>query len=135
MASGGRRIVSGLEMRDEALEIMRPRFIEENSFVGFDPPFGWVPIVLELHNSLLANPNYRIVQVKEKFGELRFYVEGLTNEERHMVMAAERGSTNICQHCGTKDSVDWRNHGWVATLCDSCDAAGARGYREALSYG
>lgn len=37
---------------------------------------GWYKLVLQCHIELLnADPDYRIHQIKEKFGALRFYVE------------------------------------------------------------
>lgn len=43
---------------------------------------GWMPIVLEAHEKFLAlDPNYSIAQIKEKFGELRYYFDRSTNAE------------------------------------------------------
>lgn len=117
----------------EAMEILRPRFVE-TGFVGFDPPYGWLDLIVNLHQKLLDNPEYRIVQVKEKFGGLRFYSQGLTPEQRPLVRAAEEESLAVCQGCGSRENVEMRNHGWVATLCADCNydahtSATARGYR------
>jgi len=117
----------------EVMEALHPRFVE-TGFVGFDPPYGWLEIVSRLHARLLDNPHYRIVQVKEKFGGLRFYTQGITEEQRHLVRAAEKESLTVCQGCGSREEVEMRNHGWVATLCADCNddahtSATARGYR------
>ena len=117
----------------EVMEMLRPRFVE-SGFVGFDPPYGWLDLVVNLHKKLLDNPEYRIVQVKEKFGGLRFYTEGITPEQRPLVRAAEKESLAVCQGCGSREDVQMRNHGWVATMCADCDydahtSATARGYR------
>lgn len=45
----------------------------------------WIPAILELHEKILkVEPNYRIAQVKEKFGFLEFYVDPISilNKER-----------------------------------------------------
>lgn len=105
-----------LDVRD----ILAPRFSEDN-FCGFEPPYGWLELVVCVHEKLLPNPNYRIAQVKEKFGELRFYTEGLTSEQYDVVRAAQRESRTICQDCGSRENVALREHGWVATLCADCD--------------
>lgn len=115
-----------------AVEALSPHFIE-GGFCGFDPPHGWLELVLRLHKQLLHNPQYQIVQVKEKFGELRFYATGLTPDQCNLVRAAEQESRAVCQGCGSRENVEARNHGWVATLCVECDAgapqdAAARGY-------
>ena len=117
----------------EVMEALRPRFVE-SGFVGFEAPYGWLEIVVNLHEQLLDNPDYRIVQVKEKFGGLRFYTQGITEEQRPLVRAAEKESLTVCQGCGSREDVEMRNHGWVATLCADCNydahtSATARGYR------
>lgn len=112
---------SGEKRFVEVLEAMRPWF-RESGFVGFSCPTGWLDLVHDLHTRLTGNPDYRVVQVKEKFGGLRFYTEGLTHAEREMVYAAEAESFLVCADCGTRDTVSLRNRRWVASLCDACDA-------------
>lgn len=57
------------------------------------------------------------VQVKEKFGGLRFYVCNATEEQRQYIRFAERLSYRICEECGaTKDTVFYPI-GWNRTLC------------------
>jgi len=97
--------------------------------VSFDPSEGWVHLVLEIHSYLLTNPEYRVNQVKEKFGELRFYASGLSKEEKEHLKGKEEESLTICQECGSS-GAKLRNRGWLATLCDPCDeqAHPTRGY-------
>ena len=93
-------------------------------FCGFDPPDGWLDLVMEIDARLAAgNPDYRIAQVKEKFGGLRFYTCGLTSDERLYVQEMETRSFGICQNCGTHANVGSVDAGWVATLCDVCAVA------------
>lgn len=119
----------------ETYNELRHHFAETGSFVGFEPPYGWLDLVLDTHEKLAHNPNYRIVQIKEKFGGLRYYVNGVTSEhDKNTIREAEKASSGICQDCGTTKNVALRNHGWVATLCNTCDthsetSATARGYR------
>ena len=110
---------------------LEPRFLD-SGFCGFFPPDGWLDLVVELHRKLLPNPNYRIAQVKEKFGGLRFYVDGLTDAEQELVDAAEQESYGICQQCGSRDDVEMRNYGWYATLCAACSGAKLLGLGTAL---
>ena len=49
-----------------------------NAFEGAGYPVGkgWMPLVLECHRKLTAlDPEYYIVQIKEKFGTLRYYCD------------------------------------------------------------
>jgi hypothetical protein len=58
------------------------------------------------------------MQVKEKFGGLRFYVQSATDECHNYIDFAERMSYRICEDCGTADeSVQTWHMGWHRTLC------------------
>lgn len=67
------------------------------------------------------------VQVKEKFGTLRFYYAGGDEVVRGMVSMAESMSAVTCEVCGNAGST--RGSGWLTTLCDE-HADG----REEVSY-
>ena len=58
------------------------------------------------------------VQVKEKFGGLRFYVSNCDDYVRGAVAVAESLSFRVCESCG--DRGIRRGGGWIRTLCDSC---------------
>lgn len=105
----------------EVNDKLEPRFIAEG-FCGFYPPDGWLKLVEETDEVLKNNPNYRIVQVKQKFGELRFYAHGLTGYEQAFVTEMENKSLYICEICGSEnDTVAARNDYWILTLCDECE--------------
>ena len=57
-----------------------------------------------------------IVQVKEKYGGLRFYIEGGTVEMANYIDFAEALSLHVCEECGAPG--DTRNNSWVKTLCE-----------------
>jgi hypothetical protein len=59
------------------------------------------------------------VQVKEKFGGLRFYVAGADNEVFGMIDMAEMMSYVTCEHCGNPGSLHQRGT-WLKTLCRKC---------------
>jgi len=61
-------------------------------------------------------PQLIAVQVKEKFGTLRFYYHGGDEYISGLVSMAESLSASICEECGNKGKI--RNGGWVRTLCD-----------------
>lgn len=61
------------------------------------------------------------VQVKEKFGGLRFYVDGADDYVRGVIEMAESMSYRTCEDCG--DKACKRPGGWIRTLCDKCYAA------------
>ena len=59
------------------------------------------------------------VQVKEKFGTLRFYTNGADEKQDGMISFAEDLSGYICEECGSTDKVT-QTKGWIITLCKSC---------------
>lgn len=57
-----------------------------------------------------------IVQVKEKFGGLRFYVHNATDEVHNYIDFAESMSFRVCEMCGAPGEP--RSDGWTKTLCE-----------------
>lgn len=68
------------------------------------------------------------VQVKEKFGGLRFYVTGGTDAHDIMIQFAEDMSYRVCEDCGTTKDAKLRRGGWHRTLCSSCALADGRSF-------
>jgi hypothetical protein len=82
---------------------------------------GWYPILAELEGRLREiDPDYRVLQVKEKFGTLRFYWSGRSREAGdEAVRDAELASTHTCELCGARGKLRVRRS-WLRTVCDSC---------------
>lgn len=89
---------------------------------------GWNKLISDLSERLeeeiLKLPeeereNYYAVQVKEKFGGLRFYMGAQTKEMTRLIDQAERKSIKICEKCGKPGRL--RKGGWWKTLCDDCE--------------
>lgn len=59
------------------------------------------------------------VQIKQKFGGLRFYYEGGNNIIGGMVQTIEYLSYHACEKCGTNQNVT-ATKGYVQVLCKSC---------------
>jgi hypothetical protein len=56
------------------------------------------------------------VQVKEKFGGLRFYVQAATDTHYKYITFAESMSYRTCEECGAPGKT--YTDGWHTTLCD-----------------
>lgn len=56
------------------------------------------------------------VQVKEKFGTLRFYTNGGDEQIYGMIRMAESMSAVTCEDCGAPGKL--RGRGWLYTACD-----------------
>jgi hypothetical protein len=59
------------------------------------------------------------VQMKEKFGGLRFYINGGDEQVEGMISMAEHMCYNMCQHCGTRENLGVTG-GWITICCKSC---------------
>lgn len=72
------------------------------------------------------------VQVKEKFGGLRFYVQAATDKHYNYISFAESMSYHTCEQCGApgKRYTD----GWHQTLCEIHAAMGGREINEGEEF-
>ncbi len=73
-------------------------------------------------------PQVVAVQIKEKFGGLRFYYEGGDEQIFGMVRMAESWAACTCEVCGAPGSM--RHGGWIKTLCDKHEAERQERYAE-----
>ena len=97
---------------------------------------GWYKLLAETNDLLkYMCPNYEVHQVKEKFGELRYYFsmpkmqdddefdketfEKIYKIMRAIAARAEDKSTHICESCGEFGQIRDSNH-WLKTLCYYC---------------
>lgn len=91
---------------------------------GFDVDDGWFKLIKQLSNDITEiSDTIEAVQVKEKFGGLRFYYDGFLTTDtdidkiRKVVHDAEHKSYSICEKCGKKGKLR-EDLVWVKTLCD-----------------
>ena len=87
--------------------------------VQFDVSDGWFDLLMSLSIKLEAMDgidSVHVVQVKEKFGGLRFYVNSATSAMYEIIMEAEVNSYKICEVCGNPGEL--RRGRWIQTLCD-----------------
>jgi hypothetical protein len=85
----------------------------------FNCDSGWNIIIKNLIEDLIElGWDKKIVQVKEKFGGLRFYVVNGSDEIYDRISTAEKESYKTCEKCGEKGEL--RNDiGWYLTLCEN----------------
>jgi hypothetical protein len=93
---------------------------------GFEVGDGWFKLLREgmesikRHLESLPEPiRFEVVQVKEKFGTLRFYADGGDPFARKLIEGMETESAHICEDCGDVGHTRL-DLGWVRTLCESC---------------
>ena len=108
-----KHIQGHIDSREERIEWTKKWNADVN-----DPNIEWKAfsareerVVPELIEQVVA------VQVKEKFGGLRFYIVGGDDYIRGLIDFAEAMSYDICEVCGEKGHLR-NDKPWIRTLCD-----------------
>lgn len=89
--------------------------------IGWKKAFGEL-ICEDLKNELIKSDllnEYRILEIKEKYGTLRWDDNGHTKEIRDIFIKYEYLSQFVCIFCG-KFGVSTFDDGWVSPYCDKC---------------
>lgn len=112
---------------EQQLKERFPTLFSEIHDINFYCPPGWQQIVESVCIQLSNAPgfeNVKCVQVKEKFGGLRFYIESDSGEHRdiyfEIIDKAEFESFQTCECCGSKQNVGRTRNGYIETTCESC---------------
>jgi hypothetical protein len=80
---------------------------------------GWADIIRRLVDDLSAlGWNREVLQVKEKFGGLRFYIHDPTDEMWNRICQANNESIRTCETCGAP-AREQHKRTWK-TLCVHC---------------
>lgn len=140
----------------DALEVLMvefPRIFRGTRPYGSHLEAGWVGLVrsllLDLDAMLLDSQAFAVLQIKEKFGTLRFYWrlddQNIVHADLHLpqgsqrielppdvasdlftrirlrVTQAEKKSAEVCERCGAPGTLSTR--GWWKVRCHSCLAS------------
>lgn len=105
-------------------------------WTNIDCGAGWFALLTDLDRDLRALwSDYRVAQVKEKFGGLRFYLDGLEGTTpaqaeavRARIAEAEVTASRTCEWCGEPGGLR-TPQGWALTLCGACATMADRGER------
>lgn len=99
---------------------------------------GWYPLVIATDAQLSRlDSHHRVLQIKEKFGTLRYYCQASGDDPEPDLLDAmdavtddaERASAAICERCGGPGILHRGRRIRVKTLCAIC--AGTLGYTPA----
>jgi hypothetical protein len=91
--------------------------------LGVSVARGWWPIIEEVSEKIEAlGSDYYVVQIKEKFGELRYYThrEHHSDEVAALITEAEKRASVTCECCGKTGNLREERR-WLLTLCDECN--------------
>lgn len=89
-----------------------------NGFVVHNCGDGWFDLIWNLCEQIekIIPENFEVIQVKEKFGTLRFYADNNTKEIDKLIMEAEEKSAITCEVCGKPGKL--RREGWLSVKCE-----------------
>lgn len=82
----------------------------------------------ELDKDLELKKNFKVAQIKEKFGTLRFYTYSCTEKIDKLITDAEKRSEFICETCGEPGRLH-KIRGWLTTACPKCALSQYRAWR------
>lgn len=80
---------------------------------------GWHDLI-DIAYDYIASNNINVLQVKEKFGQLRIYIGPSNRFTLGFISAIENVSGTICEICGASGSIR-SIHGWYKAVCDNCE--------------
>ncbi|MDX1470939.1 MAG: hypothetical protein R3213_05550 [Flavobacteriaceae bacterium] len=84
---------------------------------------GWRDLVeglcLSIEELLDEDNDVVVLQIKEKFGGLRFYFEGSVEGITDLVRDASSKSFRICETCGKEGSLTAKGYRY-RTICEAC---------------
>ncbi len=85
---------------------------------------GWYDLIDNLCHAVSTHfPNVRVLQIKEKFGGLRFYTSSDDSNPtllRELLAKAENASFDICEICGQPGKTCNYTPSYIRTVCAEC---------------
>ena len=90
---------------------------------GFECEDGWFGLIRDLSAAIeracdeAGVPVPEAVQVKEKLGGLRFYLDRRDVPIAKAIRRAEEASYKICEECGREGTLSVTSRGWYRTVC------------------
>ena len=113
-------ISAELQAEVEKLKLRIPEAFSKT----IDVDEGWYQIVVDCSKEIdTIYPHYKILQIKQKFGGLRFYLDiygDATNEQRNQVYEVirkyEKLALQTCEATGLRGVAMKSPHGWLKIL-------------------
>ena len=87
---------------------------------GWERLIDWMCDIIQDYVDEYGISQVECTQIKEKYGELRFYYVGGDNFTDKIVDIAEELSLFFCQDCGEVNATSHSLGGWITTVCDKC---------------
>jgi ribosomal protein S27E len=103
---------------------------------GIECGDGWYELLMDAILAIEAEmegmpqeerDNIQVLQVKEKFGTLRFYLSGHSENLEVIIEEAESRSGVTCEECGMPGRMMVKGN-WMLVRCDDCKPEGAQNF-------
>lgn len=87
-----------------------------------EAPTGWHKHLKWVYEFFLrSNSQMNVLQIKEKFGHLRWYADNMTDKEETIVNYIQWLCGHTCTNCGSMDQVKTETvNNWIYTMCPIC---------------
>ena len=98
---------------------------------GFECGDGWFWLLNQLMGTIYSYCKWndveipQVMQIKEKYGRLCFYISGGNDMINGMIWLAENMSRSICETCGSRINVG-QTERWIYTICETCREGDSR---------
>ncbi|KAK0479233.1 hypothetical protein IW261DRAFT_168422 [Armillaria novae-zelandiae] len=79
---------------------------------------GWEGLIREICEKLKGTDAV-FIEIKEKFGQLRVYVENGVKETERYLREMEEKSAKVCEECGEAGNLA-NSDGWLFATCEEC---------------
>lgn len=106
---------------------------EPYELFGVECEDGWKPLyqqvldyIEEYNKDKEEDEKMRVTQIKEKFGELRVYLNFYTDEVQKIIDDIEYKSAYICEMCGKEIDEPIVKNRWIYPLCEECFNGGKK---------
>ena len=121
-----------IDQKEDLISVLEAKYGQFTKGCAYYLPEGWFKLVDELLENLSAIPGWQssfVVQIKEKFGGLRVYIQTPNDFSyaindlsyamiQQLITEAEGKSFHICQWCGTPGKTRSSSRHWVYTSCE-----------------
>jgi len=117
------------DLLDKYPELFGTDFDPRKTLIGFGFEVGsaWRDIIVsylpEIAKIVKEDnlTDFRIIQVKEKFGMLSIYTRSSNEKIEEILEKIALECSQTCDLCGTKENVSFRRNGWLRVRCDNCE--------------
>jgi len=86
---------------------------------------GWQKLIKQMLEEIMLQPDHNLIQItqiKQKFGALRVYFDGVASDIiKQIIKRTEEKASHTCEFCGCNTArLAWIGR-WQMVCCESCE--------------